>query len=102
MDDDDQAELPALTSLTEIGDDWGLTNRAVGDMLRNAGYRSEGKPTEKALDENLAIMTFVGDYPRYLWSRELVGQFLEKAGRKKGRPWHRECKQLHVIVPLVF
>jgi len=98
MDD----ELPALTSLTDIGDEWGITNRALGDLLRNAGYREDGKPTDKALDERLAIVTFHGDYPRYFWSRELVGRFLEKAGRKKDRLWDQVGKQLFVVVPLEF
>jgi hypothetical protein len=92
---------PALTSLTDIGTDWGLTNRELGDLLKVAGYRSDGKPTEKSLDENLAVVTFVGDYPRFLWSRELVGRFLEGLNRTKERVWNRDGKQLFVVVPIV-
>jgi hypothetical protein len=102
MTDDDQGGRPALTSLTEIGRDWGLTNRELGDILTNAGYRSDGTPTDKALDENLAIVTFVGDYPRYAWSRELVGRFLEASGRKKERAWNRDGKTLYVVMPIIL
>ena len=76
-----------LTSMTDIASDWRMTNRELGDILRNAGYREGGKPTAKALSEGLAVATFVGGYPRYTWSRALVGQFLEKAGRKNTRLW---------------
>ena len=76
-------DKPALTSITDIARDWKLTNRALGDYLTNAGFRTDGKPTAKALDEGLAIVRFNGDYPSYSWSRELVGAFLEKLGRKK-------------------
>jgi hypothetical protein len=76
-----------LTSMTDIAADWRMTNRELGNILKNAGYREGGKPTAKALNERLAVATFVGDYPRYTWSRALVGQFLEKAGRKRTRLW---------------
>ena len=95
-------DAPILTSLTEIGREWGLTNRALGDLLRNAGYRSNGKPTEKALDEKLAILTFVGDYPRYFWDRDAVAQFLENSGRTKKRAWHQHGEELCLVTPIVI
>lgn len=97
---DEPVEKPALTSMTDIASDWGMTNRELGDILTNAGYRSDGKPTDEALDENLAVVTFVGDYPRYSWSRELVGRFLEKNGRRKQRLWERTDKQFYIVIPL--
>ena len=82
---DENLEKPALASITDIAADWGLTNRELGDILRNSGFREGGKPTAKALNANLAV----SDYPRFLWSRDLVGRLLEQTGRRKGRMWNR-------------
>ncbi len=87
-----------LTSITEIGVEWGLTNRSLGDMLRNEGYRSDGKPTTKALDEGLAVMRFIGDYPSYSWSPQRVGAFLEALGRKKRTEPDGKPKQLVKVI----
>lgn len=92
----------SYASLTEIGDEWGLTNRALGDHLKMAGYRDEGKPTDKALDEGLAVLRFVSGYPTYSWSRDLVGRFLEQLGRKKRQPSNWRTKELVKVEWLVF
>ena len=92
---------PAYTSLTDIATEWKLTNRSLGDLLRNGGYRDDGKPTTKALDEGLAIVRFNGDYPSYSWSRELVGAFLEKSGRKKRQLSDDAPKKLLLVKMLI-
>jgi hypothetical protein len=97
-----ETESPSLTSLTEIGREWGMTNRALGDRLKMSGYRDEGKPTNKALDEGLAVLRFVAGYPSYVWSRDRVGKFLEQLGRKKPQPPDGKPKELFVVEWLVF
>jgi hypothetical protein len=92
----------SLTSLTDIARGWGLTNRELGDILTNAGYRCDGKPTDTALDDRLAVVTYVGDYPKHSWSRDVVGSFLEKGGRTKQRLWERTDKQFYLVVPIVL
>jgi hypothetical protein len=91
-----------LTTLTDIGHDWGLTNRALGDILRNGGYRSDGKPTAKALDEGLAILQFVGNYPSYSWNRDLVGQYLERLGKQKRQTRDSKPRELFLVTPIVI
>jgi hypothetical protein len=55
------------------------------------------------LDEGLAILQYVSDYPSYLWSRDLVGEFLERFGREKRRATDgRKQKELFLVVPLEF
>jgi hypothetical protein len=91
------------TNLTEIADEWGLTNRALGDSLRNAGYREDGKPTTKALEESLATTIWSGDWPRHYWSKRAVGEFLQKSGRKKGRAWEQEDgKPRYIVLPIII
>lgn len=99
MSDDKE---PAFTSLTEIGDEWGLTNRAVGDLLANDGYKNNGRPTKKALDEGLAVLRFVNGFPTNLWSRDRVGTFLEQLGRDNRRTSDGPPKELFLVVPLEF
>ncbi len=98
---DEKAE-PAYTTLTAIGEAWGLTNQALGDLLRCGGYRDGSRPTTKALDEGLAILQYLSDYPSYLWSRDLVGEFLERSGREKRRATDGKQRELFLVVPLDF
>lgn len=91
-----------LTTLTDIGYEWGLTNRALGDVLRNGGYRCDGKPTAKALDEGLAVLRFVGDYPSYSWSLELVGRYLERIGTSRRKATDGKPRELFLVTPWVI
>jgi hypothetical protein len=106
MNDADGHEIdPAkkyLTNLTDIGHDWNLTNRDLGDLLRNGGYRCDGKPTTKALDEGLAVLRFIGDYPSYSWSRDLVAKHLERLGKERRQATVGTPKELFLVTPLVI
>lgn len=79
MTDKTAEETPTdeYLSLTHIGWDWNVSNRVLGMALDEAGYRSYGSPTRKALDEGLAIKQASG---RYAWSRSLVSNFIEEKG----------------------
>ena len=63
-------------SLTHIGWDWQISNRVLSQELEDEGYKRFGKPTQKALNEGLAVC----DGRHYRWSRDKVGQFIFRCG----------------------
>ena len=81
MDDASQHSSPepmdSYMSLTHIGWDWDVSNRTLGKELEQVGYWSHGTPTQRALDEGLAIRRKGSGYQ---WSRERVGKFIQRSG----------------------
>jgi hypothetical protein len=97
--DNEKKTTDTYTSLNDLGTDWGLSNRALGRILDQAGYRSYGTPSLKALTEGLAVMR-VGK--GYGWSPELVGSFLKRSGYKKLAACDRFTQELFLTEPIEF
>jgi hypothetical protein len=83
-------------SLTHIGWEWDVSNRAIGKALEAAGYWSYGDPTNKAILEGLAVRL----EGRYSWSRDAVGRFISRADlSERSNPKRRT---MYLVTPLEF
>ncbi len=61
--------------LTHVAWEFGVPLRTLIGELEQAGYRSYGEPTRKALEEGLAIRRKGSGFH---WSRKRVGRFIER------------------------
>jgi hypothetical protein len=89
------------TTLTDIGRPWGLTSQDVGNHLKKHGYRDEGKPTGKAINDGLARLVERNGFPDYVWSRAAV-EAVFKSMRLTPRKPLPNPDRLVLVKPLVF
>ena len=69
-------------SMTVIGKSVGLSGRAVGNRLKEAGLREDGGvPSKEALESGIAVFTPLKDGTKHwMWDRRAVVRKLEEAG----------------------
>ncbi len=73
-------------NMKTIGKLYGLSSHQVGKELTECGYRQDGKPTEKAFGEGMAVVKHDAEHSEwiaYLWHREKVTELLEDFGFRK-------------------